>query len=157
MILAWRCDPLLTALFTPFRPEMGRYEVCTTGERLDEVVAAGRAEGLRYGPVEALEALDAFGSAGPYDRFAVTRLYRGTRARVVRGWRIAGDRFESVTLVSPFPDASLTHLLDGTLRIVFTLSHARPEGRARPPNMSIGATLQTDAMFRDRSRLVHLD
>jgi hypothetical protein len=124
MILAWRCDPLLTALFTPLRPEIGHYEVCTSGERLDEVVAAGRSQGLRYGPLEALEALDAFGSAGPYDRFAVARLYRGTRARVVHGWRIVGDRFESVTLISPYPDASLSHLNPGTMAVFWRAARA---------------------------------
>src|SRR5438477_275249 len=50
------CDPAFTALFTPIRPHIGHYEVCTTPAPL------GDADG------EALEALDAFGTAGPYDR-----------------------------------------------------------------------------------------
>ena len=32
---------------------------------------------------------------------------------------ISGDRFESITRLSPYPDASLTHLLPGTLEIRF--------------------------------------
>ena len=70
---------------------MGRYEVCTTPEPL------GDDRG------EALEALDAFGSAGAYRRSALARLYGGRRVRVVRSWTASGGRFESVTRLSPIP------------------------------------------------------
>ena len=50
-----------------------------------------------------LEPLDAFGAAGPYNRAALARLYAGKRVRVARGWIERGDRFESVTLLSPYP------------------------------------------------------
>ena len=63
--------------------------------------------------------LDAFGTSGTYDRSALARLYGGTRVQVARGWNRAGDRFESITRLSPYPDASLTHLLPGTLEIRF--------------------------------------
>src|SRR6185369_12041173 len=33
------CDPLLGALFTPPRPELGRYEVCTTSAELESAAA----------------------------------------------------------------------------------------------------------------------
>jgi hypothetical protein len=39
--------------------------------------------------------------------------------QVARGWTRAGDRFESITRLSPYPDASLTRLLPGTLEIRF--------------------------------------
>jgi hypothetical protein len=113
------CDPALAALFTPPRPVMGRYEVCTTAAALESVAAAGGAEGVHYGTVEAAYALDAFGAAGPYDRSQLARLYGGTRARVVRGWRQDGDRFVSLTLISPYPDVTLTHLHGGTMEIRF--------------------------------------
>ena len=71
--------------------------------------------------MEALEALDAFGTAGTYDRAALARLYGGTRVQVARGWTIHGTRFESITRLSPYPDRSLTHLLPGTLEIRWTL------------------------------------
>ena len=71
------------------------------------------------GPIEALEALDAFGTAGTYDRPALARLYGGTRVQVARGWRRTGARFESITRLSPYPDALLTRLLPGTLEIRF--------------------------------------
>jgi hypothetical protein len=125
------CDPAWTQLFTP-PPLMGRYEVCATDERLEALVER-RARALRddrpqnaepgprYGAIEALEALDAFGAAGNYQRAALARLYGGGRVRVARGWSASAGRFESITLLSPYPDASLTHLLPGTLEIRWIL------------------------------------
>jgi hypothetical protein len=109
------CDPVLTALFTPPNPRVGHYELCTTDRRIEEVAEPGWT-------VESLEVLDAFGRAGPYDRAALARLYGGRRPRVARGWRRVGDRFESVTLISPYPDASLTRLNPGTMLIVFSVT-----------------------------------
>jgi hypothetical protein len=104
----YTCDPALTRLFTPPRPVLGRYEVCTTDQPI--------------GPdAEALEALDAFGSAGTYKRAALARLYGGTRVRVSRGWSASAGTFTSVTRLSPYPDASLTHLQPGTMEIRFIL------------------------------------
>ena len=116
-ILLQGCDPTLAALFAPARAELGRYEVCAESDSIDAIVAAGRPEGLHYGNPEPAEALDALGASGDYDRAKVARLYGGSRPRVARGWRQDGGRFESVTLISPHPDASLTRLLPGTLVI----------------------------------------
>ena len=104
------CDPVLAWLFTPLRPHVGRYEVCTTPVPLEEAGA------------EALEALDAFGAAGAYDRARLARLYGGTRVRVARSWSRNGQEFVSITRLSPYPDASLTHLEPGTLEIRFIVS-----------------------------------
>jgi len=117
--LAATCDAALTALFTPPKPVLGRYEVCTTSAPFDEVLAAG---GAHYAAVEALAPLDAFGAAGPYDRSLVARLYGGVRAKVVHGWSQTGDRFVSTTLISPYPDPTLTRLLPGTMEIRWTSS-----------------------------------
>ena len=114
------CDPALTALFTPSRPVLGRYEICTTAEPLGRV-AANMPGGPRFGPSDMLEPLDAFGAGGPYNRAALVRLYGGTRVRVVRGWVDHGDRFESVTLLSPYPNATLTLLEPGTMIITWSL------------------------------------
>jgi hypothetical protein len=70
--------------------------------------------------VEAQTSSDAFGASGPFDRAALARLYRGTRAQVARGWTANANRFESFTLVSPYPDARFTHLEPGTLVIRWT-------------------------------------
>ena len=110
LILLVSCDPALVPLFTPPHPRLGRYEVCTSAEPIAPV---------NGGPIEALEALDAFGTAGRYDRPALARLYGGTRVQVARGWTRTGNRLESITRLSPYPDASLTHLLPGTLEIRF--------------------------------------
>src|SRR6266542_1596855 len=86
----WVCDPALTALFTPSRPEVGRYEICTTPHGIGDVTAMGAADGVHYGEMEALEPLDAFGAAGPYNRGALARLYGGSRVQVARGWAQRG-------------------------------------------------------------------
>lgn len=114
-----RPAPELAALFVPVRPELGRYEVCVTDETIDQAVEDGSPEGLRYrfAAIEPVEALDAFGVAGSYDRSKLSQLYGGSRPRVARGWRQDGDRFESVTLISPYPDAALGRLHPGTLVI----------------------------------------
>jgi len=104
------CDPALAVLFTPRHPQMGHYEVCTTDQPIDQAAPAGT-------PIEAIEPLDAFGAAGTYDRSKLARLYAGERARVAYRWRREGDAFESVTFISPYPDATLTHLSPGTMLI----------------------------------------
>jgi len=104
------CDPALARLFTPERPVLGRYEACADPRPLVEIAPSDWM-------VEALEPADAFGGAGAYDRAALTRLYGGTRPRVARGWSEAGDRFESVTLISPYPNTAVTKLEPGTLII----------------------------------------
>jgi hypothetical protein len=109
MILA-SCDPALIPLFTPPHPRLGRYEVCTS---IDPIRA------VNGGAIETLEALDAFGDAGTYDRPKLARLYGGTRVQVARGWTNTGGHFESITRLSPYPDATLTRLLPGTLEIRF--------------------------------------
>jgi hypothetical protein len=114
LILLASCDPALTALFTPPHPRLGRYEVCTSSDSIEVVNA-------NAGPIEMLEALEAFGAAGPYDRPALSRLYGGTRVRVARTWTATAGRFESVTRLSPYPDASLRRLLPGTMEIRWTL------------------------------------
>jgi hypothetical protein len=120
---ALACDPALATLFTPARPGVGRYEVCTTTDPLEGVEAAIAARSMHYGPIEQIEALDAFGSAGSYSRAALARLYGGKRVRVARGWSQDGDRFESITLLSPYPDAALTQLLPGTMIIRWSMSY----------------------------------
>ncbi len=104
------CDPALVPLFTPPHPHLGHYEVCTS---------AAPIQPLNGGPIEALEALDAFGTAGTYSRPALARLYGGTRVRVARGWKQDGNQFVAITRLSPYPDATLTHLLSGTLEVRF--------------------------------------
>jgi hypothetical protein len=109
-----RCDPALARIFTPVRPQHGRYAVCTT-EAPPEAVA---------GPdprVETQHPLDAFGTAGPYNRARLALLYGGRQARVARWWRMEGNQLASMTAISPYPNAALSILLPGTLVIVHTV------------------------------------
>jgi hypothetical protein len=108
------CDPRFATLFTPAHPQLGRYEVCTSTRPLDALVRNGW-------PIEPTAPTDAFGAAGAYDRAALARLYGGRRPLVARGWIQGNGTFESVTLVSPYPDPSLTHLEPGTLIIRFII------------------------------------
>ena len=104
------CDPALTALFTPLHPGLGRYEVCTTDAPLED-------------DAEPLEALDAFGAGGAYDRARLARLYGGLRVRVARSWKRTSDGgFESITRLSPYPDSTLSRLLPGTMEIRWVLA-----------------------------------
>jgi hypothetical protein len=115
------CDPAprLATLFTPLHPVLGQYELCTTPAPLS-AVAPGDVR------VEVLDPLDAFGTAGGYDRSAVARVYGGKRAQVVRKWVQQGNEFESQTFISPYPDPTLTHLVYGTLTIRFILRGVPP-------------------------------
>jgi hypothetical protein len=112
------CNPALNTLFTPARPVLGRYQVCTDPRTLAEL-SSGR-------PVEAPEAPDAFGVAGSYDRAALARLYGGTRPLVTRRWEWTAEGFESFTLVSPHPNATFTRLEPGTLIIRWICEQANP-------------------------------
>ena len=114
---SYTCDPVLTRLFSPAGPSLGHYEVCTTAEPIPEEDG------------EALEALDAFGTAGTYRRSVLARLYGGRRVRVERRWTDSPGRFESVTRLSPYPDATLSRLISGTMEIRFTLSRVGRVGR----------------------------
>ena len=117
---ATACDPAFARLFTPSRPVLGRYEVCTDVRPLAEVAPPDWT-------VEALEAADAFGGAGAYDHAALARLYGGRRPRVARGWTESADRFEAVTLISPYPNATITTLEPGTLIIRWICDHGGGE------------------------------
>jgi hypothetical protein len=119
------CDPALAAQFTPRRPLLGRYELCTNPRPLEDVAPAGWA-------VLALDPVDAFGAAGSYDRTALAHLYGGARARVARGWTETADRFESLTFISPHPNAALTALEPGTLIIRWICD--RGQAQCKMPN-----------------------
>ncbi len=111
-------DPALAAAFTPLHPQLGRYEVFTSSEPLSVVIQEVGKGGWK---VEMLAPLEAFGNAGSYDKSALARLYGGRRVSVSRGWIQQNGRFESLTLISPYPDASLSHLNQGTLILRFII------------------------------------
>jgi hypothetical protein len=122
-----RFDATLTRTFTPTTVAKDTYRAYVTDAPIEEVLAAFRSvanSGSVRGAwaIEQMEALDAFGRAGQYDETRVARLYAGRRARVAHGPIIRDGRtVASITLVSPHPDPSLTHLDRGTLIIEYKI------------------------------------
>jgi hypothetical protein len=104
------CDAVWRALFTPPHPVLGRYEACLDARPLSDIAGSGWT-------VETANPLDAFGHAGSYDRSALARLYGGLLPTVARRWRQTPDSFESLTLIFPSPDATVTRLVPATLVI----------------------------------------
>lgn len=125
-------DPELTALFTPPSAPPGAYAVWRSPEPIDAVAA--RLAALDPQPLaDAWKVLrsepGAVFTAGPYDRGKLARLYVGRRLSVARGTLETGSGLLAFTLVSPWPDARLGALQDGTLVIVIhlhTLLHELP-------------------------------
>lgn len=136
-----RPDEALGRLFTPPKAPAGAYETFVSNEPIAVVTERCRSAswllgGLRRSfaavtertaepfMIRRLLPLDAFGGAGPYDRGKLARLYGGRRVAVARGPIVRqGRTIASVTLFSPYPDARLERLQEGTMAIVVTLTH----------------------------------
>jgi hypothetical protein len=121
----WREAPEYVALFAP-RLHRQAYQAFASTVALDralELVTGQDDVMVMAAPGSWLarpeNPLDAFGSGGTYDRWAVLRLYGSRPPTVARGPRgTAGVVEESWTLISPFPSADLSTLDSGTLLIV---------------------------------------
>ena len=118
-------DATLTRRFTPQSVAPGTYVVHRSDRSLDVVAAALRAQDPAPAPgawkPERQDALDAFDAASRADRFRIAELYVGIHPRVARGSLRHNGRRVAYTLISPYPDATLTQLLPGTLVIVFNV------------------------------------
>jgi hypothetical protein len=125
-----RFDAALTRMFTPRSVPKDTYRVYVTDASIETVVAAFRAVASSADvagawTVQAMDPLDGFGKAGPYDRAKLARVYLGVRARVAHGPMVGrGRTVASMTLVSPYPDVSLSRLERGTLIIEFRIPEA---------------------------------
>ena len=116
-------DPALTRLFTPLSVPPGTYLAYRSSETIEALTARLRA----LDPAPALgawepsrpEANGAFGQEGAYDRARLARLFNGKRVTVVRGSLVQNGQRLAFTLVSPYPDPTLSHLVDGTMAIEF--------------------------------------
>ncbi len=123
--------PELARLFTPRHAPAGAYEVVVLEagiERARErVLTAMRDSSAAAPPLEALavrplDPLQAFGRAGAFNQTTVARLYTGRKANVVRiPVEQLGRTIAAITLISPYPDPTLTHLEEGTMLIVLHL------------------------------------
>jgi hypothetical protein len=116
-------DPVLTRLLTPRSVLAGTYEVYCSERSIQTIAAALRAEDHDPAPgawnAEHQDTLDAFEGASRADRFRLAELYVGIRPLVARGSLVRDGRREGYTLISPYPDASMTRLRPGTMVIVF--------------------------------------
>ncbi len=118
--------PALARLFTPLQAPVGAYTVTVLADGIDAALArvkqalapvasAGNPAGSWQ--VQQLDPLEAFGTAGTYDRSKVARLYAGRRVSVVRGPVERGGKVvAAATLISPYPDATLSRVESGDAR-----------------------------------------
>jgi hypothetical protein len=116
-------DPALTRLFTPLSVPSGTYLVLRSSQTVEALAARLRA--LDAKPAKGAwepsrpEANGAFGQEGAYDRARLARLFNGKRVTVVRGSLVQNGQRFAYTLVSPYPDPTLSHIVDGTMVIEF--------------------------------------
>jgi hypothetical protein len=125
--VSWRDAPGHAALFVPAN-QRDAYSVAVTPASLEDVLAdLGADETLVRAPgawqPRQESAPDAFGTAGPYNRWLLARLYGSRLVRVVRGARADRGRVvEAWTLISPYPSADLRTLHPGTMRFILTVA-----------------------------------
>ena len=77
----------------------------------------------QVGVVDAVDPLDAFGTAGRTIGSALSRLFGGRRARVAHGWWRDGRVIVGRHCVSPHPDRTFTTLVPGTLVIRYVVEN----------------------------------
>jgi hypothetical protein len=121
---AWHAAPEYLALFAPSGPRRDAYETFVSSLDLEAVLERLENESGVLAAPGAWQSrpqlpFDAFGQTGRYDRWKLAELYGARRAYVARGPRGDGTRVTEVwTLVSPYPDPTLSRLEPGTLLIV---------------------------------------
>jgi hypothetical protein len=124
--------PRLAHLFTPRHAPPGAYEVTVLSASLEQSRATllsavrdvGGGAAADVPPVVELDPLQAFGEAGSYPQTTVARLYTGRKARLVRiPIEQDGRTVAAVTLVSPYPDPTLSRLEEGTMAILLHLEN----------------------------------
>ena len=124
-------SPALARLFTPPHAPAGSYDVrvlrggiAQARQALWDAVNGGTTggTGAESWRIQELDPLDVFGETGTYPRTRVARLYTGRRASVVRvPIERHGSTMAAVTLVSPYPDPTISRLEPGTMIIVLHL------------------------------------
>jgi hypothetical protein len=118
-------DPALTRLFTPLSAPSGEYAVYQVERPIQAVADALKAQDPAPAPgawaATRPEPHDAFGQAGLYDRYRLAQLFGGRRLTVIRGSLRRGPVQRAYTLISPYPDPTLTTIERGTMVIVLTV------------------------------------
>ncbi len=128
--------PALVRLFTPLQAPAGAYTVTVLTDGIEAALAlvktalapnAAAGDPPGSWQVQRMDPLEAFGTAGAYDRSKVARLYTGRRVSVVRGPVERGGKVvAAVTLISPYPDPALSRLEKGTLLILLRVAGSLP-------------------------------
>jgi hypothetical protein len=123
--------PALAKQFTPRHAPAGAYEVVVLEGGIqrarEQVLEAVRSASATVPPGEALalqslDPLQAFGRAGTYSQTTVARLYTGRKANVVRiPVEQHGRTIAAITLISPYPDPTLSRLEEGTMLILLNI------------------------------------
>ena len=123
----WQGSPEYLALFAPAHQRQA-YAIAVSTTSLDSALAEATADPMAATVPGAWQAgwesaPDAFGTAGPYNRWLLTRLYGSRQARVARGVRMdRGKVIESWTLISPYPSPDLRTLHPGTMRLILKVA-----------------------------------
>ena len=118
-----QADEALTRRFTPGSVAHGTYVVYQSERPVSDLAAELKAQDPApsqgaWKP-ERQYALEAFDGASRADRFRIAELYVGLHPFVARGSLVRDGRRLAYTLISPYPDATLSRLKPGTLTIVF--------------------------------------
>ena len=122
----WREAAEYVSLFAP-TVHADSYGIAVTSAGLDEVLKELDADQMLVRTpgawaVRAESATDAFGTAGRYNRWLLSRLYGSRQVRVARGARADRGRVvEAWTLISPYPSADLRTLHPGTMRLILSI------------------------------------
>ena len=119
LALVTTASPAHRALFAP-PARASLYSFATTDERIDRVAAYYQerwpSDDPRPWKVETSGPVDVFDGAALFDRARLARLYGGKVVRIARGPIVENGRVtHTVLLLSPYPDAELTRLNQGTL------------------------------------------
>lgn len=126
-------DAALGRLFTPQTVPAGTYAVYRSPARIEVLTEALRRQDVSPSPgawePTRPEAHAAFGEEGNFNRARLARLFNGRRVTVVRGSLVRDSRRIAYTLVSPYPDPTLSTIVDGTMVIEFQLPRAFDSGR----------------------------
>ena len=118
-------DDVLRRLFTPSTFPAGTYAVHRSDEPIGTLAA--RLKAIDPAPaegawlVERAGVFDAFGAEGPYDKPRLALLFGGASPSVARGTLVTPAGRLAVTLIAPYPDATLASLRPGTLVILTKL------------------------------------
>jgi hypothetical protein len=118
-------------LFTPVSAPAGMYEAYEVEGSIERLAAAFRdrdpAPSKGAWQIQKTGPGDAFGAEGPYDRARLAMLIGGRRISVARGaLRDDDGSLVGYTLLSPYPDPTLSELRDGTLIIRVHVPPVRP-------------------------------